>query len=76
MLRGRRFGNVVLAAAAAPDGLPVARLAAALRRSESDRGRLVHGTALDEFVAGARPLTNTDNNDTDNKGTDTGDRTG
>jgi len=56
MLRGRRFGNVVLAASARPGGLPVSRLAGALRGTEADRGRLVHGTELDGFVAGARPL--------------------
>jgi hypothetical protein len=57
MLRGRRFGNVVLAASARPGGLPVARLAGNLRGTEGDRGRLVHGTELDDFIAGARPLT-------------------
>jgi spermidine synthase len=57
MLRGRRFGNVVLAASAEPGALPVDRLASNLRGTEGDRGRLVHGAELDEFVAGALPLT-------------------
>jgi spermidine synthase len=57
MLRGRRFGNVVLAASPRPGGLPVARLAGILRGAEGDRGRLVHGAELDAFIAGARPLT-------------------
>jgi spermidine synthase len=57
MLRGRRFGNVVMAASPRPGGLPVSRLAAVLRRDEGDRGRLVHGSHLDAFIAGARPLT-------------------
>jgi spermidine synthase len=53
VLRGRRFGNVVLAAG---DRLPVPALArsAAL---EVFRARLVHGADLDRFVAGARPVT-------------------
>ncbi|HEY2669093.1 MAG TPA: fused MFS/spermidine synthase [Rugosimonospora sp.] len=57
MLRGRRFGNVVLAASPQPDGLPVTRLAGILHGAEGDRGTLVHGAELDAFIAGARPLT-------------------
>jgi len=54
MLRGRRYGNVVLAAARTPDRLPVARLVVrALRDPVS--GGVLHGPALDRFVAGARP---------------------
>lgn len=54
VLRGRRFGNLVLAAAR--HGLPVAGLA---RRSAADPfpGRLVHGSELDRFAAGAKPIT-------------------
>jgi hypothetical protein len=54
VLRGRRFGNLVLAGA--HHGLPVAALA---RRAAADPfpGRLVHGAGLDRFTAGARPIT-------------------
>ncbi len=54
VLRGRRFGNLVVAAA--DHGLPVAGLA---RRAAGDPfpGRLVHGTELDRFVAEAKPVT-------------------
>ena len=56
MLRGRRYGNVILVAAAGTGGLPVTRLAAAANRDPFP-GRLLHGAALDGFVAGARPVT-------------------
>ncbi|HYN94905.1 MAG TPA: fused MFS/spermidine synthase [Pilimelia sp.] len=56
MLRGRRYGNVVLAAATEPGGLPTERVAAAGRRDPFP-GRLLHGAALDRFIAGARPVT-------------------
>jgi len=54
VLRGRRFGNLVVAAAR--HGLPVAALA---RRTAGDPfpGRLVHGGELDRFAAGAKPIT-------------------
>ena len=54
VLRGRRFGNLVLAASGA--GLPVAGLA---RQAAGDPfpGRVVAGTELDRFAAGARPRT-------------------
>jgi hypothetical protein len=54
VLRGRRFGNLVLAAA--HRGLPVGGLA---RRAAADPfpGRVVHGSDLDRFAAGARPVT-------------------
>jgi spermidine synthase len=54
VLRGRRFGNLVLAAPQA--SLP---LAALTRRIASDPfpGRLVRGADLDRFTAGARPVT-------------------
>ena len=54
VLRGRRFGNLVLAASHGE--LPVAGLA---RRTAGDPfpGRVVGGTELDRFAAGARPVT-------------------
>ena len=54
VLRGRRFGNLVVAAARR--GLPVAELA---RRAAADPfpGRLVHGGELARFAAGAKPIT-------------------
>lgn len=55
MLRGRRYGNVVLAAARAPGGLPVDRLATAANR-DTFPGRVLHGPALDGFTAGASPV--------------------
>jgi spermidine synthase len=54
VLRGRRFGNLVLAAA--NHELPVAALT---RRVASDPfpARLLDGSELDRFVAGAKPAT-------------------
>lgn len=54
VLRGRRFGNLVLAASQGE--LPLAGLT---RRAAGDPfpGRLVHGTDLDRFAAGAKPVT-------------------
>ena len=54
MLRGRRFGNLVVAAARR--GLPVADLA---QRVAADpfAGRLIQGGELDRFAAGAKPIT-------------------
>ena len=54
VLRGRRFGNLVLAAS--PEPLPVDALT---RRAAGDPmpGRLVHGRDLARFTAGARPVT-------------------
>jgi hypothetical protein len=56
VLRGRRFGNVVLLGAATAGTLPVARLA---RRLAADpfAARVVAGDDLTRFVAGARPVT-------------------
>jgi spermidine synthase len=53
VLRGRRFGNLVLAASEAD--LPVAGLA---RRTAGDPfpGRVVEGADLDRFAAGAKPV--------------------
>ncbi|MFC3386497.1 spermidine synthase [Couchioplanes azureus] len=53
LLRGRRAGNVVLAAAARPGSLPVAALAAAGARDPRP-ARVWHGTALTEFLGGAK----------------------
>ncbi|BCB83007.1 spermidine synthase [Phytohabitans suffuscus] len=55
MLRGRRYGNVVLAAAREPGRLPVARLTVRALR-DPVAGVVLHGAALDRFVAGAQPL--------------------
>jgi spermidine synthase len=54
VLRGRRFGNLVVAASR--HGLPVAGLS---RRVAGDPfpGRLLHGGQLDRFAAGAKPIT-------------------
>ncbi|RLP83438.1 spermine synthase [Micromonospora sp. BL4] len=60
MLRGRRYGNLVLAATPRPGGLPVGRLAVAALRDPVPGG-LLHAAALDGFVAGARPVTDADN---------------
>ncbi|MER7459612.1 fused MFS/spermidine synthase [Micromonospora sp. NPDC126480] len=54
MLRGRRYGNVVLAAARRPHRLPVARLVPRVLRDPLP-GVVLHGAALDTFAAGARP---------------------
>ena len=57
VLRGRRFGNLVVAAA--DHELPTVALT---RRAAADPfpARLVEGAALDRFVAGSRPITDTD----------------
>ncbi len=54
VLRGRRFGNLVVVAA--DHELPVAGLT---RRAAGDPfpARVVEGTELDRFVAGSRPIT-------------------
>jgi hypothetical protein len=54
VLRGRRFGNLVLAAAR--QGLPVEGLARRVTGSPFPV-RLVHGGELDRFAAGAKPIT-------------------
>ncbi|GAA5188393.1 fused MFS/spermidine synthase [Rugosimonospora acidiphila] len=53
VLRGRRFGNVVLAAGS---DLPVAALARSAA-TEVFPARLLHGADLDRFIAGTRPVT-------------------
>jgi spermidine synthase len=57
VLRGRRFGNLVVAAAGRE--LPIAALT---RRAAAGPfpARVVEGDALDRFVAGARPITDAD----------------
>jgi spermidine synthase len=55
MLRGRRYGNIVLAAARKPGRLPVARLTTRALRDPL-AGVVLHGAALDRFTAGAQPL--------------------
>jgi spermidine synthase len=57
VLRGRRFGNLVLAASAGP--LPVDTLTR-LAAGDPMPGRVVHGSALTRFAAGARPVTDAD----------------
>ncbi|MEV0806867.1 fused MFS/spermidine synthase [Micromonospora sp. NPDC050200] len=56
MLRGRRYGNLVLAAAHRPGRLPVRRLAARVA-ADPVPGGVLHGPDLDAFVGGARPAT-------------------
>jgi spermidine synthase len=51
LLRGHRFGNVVLAAAKQPDRLPLARLAAAAARDRRPY-RVISGAGLEALVAG------------------------
>lgn len=59
VLRGRRFGNIVLCAASRRGILPLGDLATAAAR-DSCPARLVSGSDLDRFVAGARPMTDAD----------------
>ena len=54
LLRGHRYGNVVLAAAKRPDRLPLARLAAAAARDRRPY-RVISGTGLETLVAGVEP---------------------
>jgi hypothetical protein len=54
LLRGRRFGNVVLAAAKRPDRLPIARLAAAALRDRRPY-RVISATALQTLLNGVEP---------------------
>ena len=57
VLRGRRFGNVVITGGRR--GLPIAELT---RRAAGDPfpGRTVAGAALERFAAGAKPVTDAD----------------
>lgn len=54
VLRGRRFGNLVLVAA--HDPLPVTAIGS-LMTADPAPGRVEHGSALERFVGGARPVT-------------------
>ena len=57
VLRGRRFGNLVLAASDGPLPVdPLTRLAAA----DPWPARVLHGDELTRFAAGARPVTDAD----------------
>jgi spermidine synthase len=56
LLRGRRYGNVILAATARRGGLPVTRIARASAR-DAFPSRVLHGDALDGFIAGSLPAT-------------------
>jgi spermidine synthase len=57
VLRGRRFGNLVLAASAAP--LPVTALTR-LAASDPMPGRVLYGEDLARFAAGAKPVSDAD----------------
>jgi hypothetical protein len=52
MLRGRRYGNIVLVAGAS---LPIARLTRITGRDEA-RARVLHGPELDDFIGGVGPM--------------------
>jgi spermidine synthase len=54
VLRGRRFGNLILAASDSP--LPAERLTR-LTAADPMPGRVLDGAALDRFAAGAKPVT-------------------
>ncbi|MDG9686378.1 fused MFS/spermidine synthase [Streptomyces sp. DH18] len=57
VLRGRRFGNVVLLASYAPlDVAPLVRACAA----DAFPARVTHGPALTRFIGGARPVADAD----------------
>ncbi|WP_433048627.1 spermidine synthase [Dactylosporangium sp. CS-033363] len=55
LLRGRRFGNVVFAAAVEPDTLPIAKLAAVAGRDRQP-AQVVTGAGLDLLTEGADPV--------------------
>ena len=57
MLKGRRFGNLVIAASRAP--LPTEWLPR-LMAAGPHPAKVAHGAELDEFVRGARPVTDAD----------------
>lgn len=59
LLRGRRYGNVVLAAAKRPERLPLARLAAAAARDRRPY-RVLSGVGLQTLVTGVEPANPTD----------------
>jgi hypothetical protein len=53
MLRGRRAGNIVLVAGHSAGTIAVDRLTAAAGH-DPEPGRVLHGAALDDFIAGAK----------------------
>lgn len=55
-LKGRRFGNIVVVAATAGGRLPLAKLTTTVVR-DTFPARVLHGSELDRFVAGARQVT-------------------
>ena len=55
MLRGRRFGNCLVVASRQVDGVPTRALVRSRPRDSGAVG-LLRGEALDEFIAGAAPL--------------------
>ena len=55
-LRGRRFGNIVVAAVTAGGRLPLPKLTTSVVR-DTFPARVLHGSELDRFIAGARPVT-------------------
>lgn len=55
-LRGRRFGNIVAVAVTAGGRLPVPKLTTAVVR-DTFPARVLHGSEVDRFVDGARPVT-------------------
>jgi hypothetical protein len=59
MLRGRKFGNIILVASPQPGALRTAAMIRP-RRGELTAARAVYGTELDDFTAGARPRTDAD----------------
>jgi spermidine synthase len=59
LLRGRRFGNLVLAASREPGALPIERLAR-LTAADPMPGRVMLGAELDRFAAGAKPVADVD----------------
>lgn len=56
MLRGRRYGNVILAAAHRPGETAIERLTRAVAHDVFP-ARLLHGATLDRFLSGARAVT-------------------
>ncbi|QLQ35503.1 spermidine synthase [Micromonospora robiginosa] len=59
MLRGRRYGNVVLAGTPRPGRLPVRRLATRVA-ADPVPGTVLHAATLDAFAADAWPVTDAD----------------
>lgn len=62
MLRGRKFGNVILVASPVRRTLRP-RAMAQPRRGETSTARIIHGRELTEFISGAQPTTDADSAD-------------